>query len=346
MREQKKLTGVSLFAGAGGMDLGFEKAGVEVVWANELDKNAVKTYRKNFRNKIIEGDISEIKSEEIPETDIVFGGPPCQGFSVAGKMDPEDPRSKLIWEFHRVVKDKQPKVFVMENVKNMVVNTRFTEIKTKILESFEEIGYRTEVRVLNAKDFGVPQARERAIFIGVRKDLGIEANSLYPKEKEGEEKTVREVLMELHKSKPEMDRCNAKIVPAKNPIMRKSPYAGMLFNGQGRPLNLDRPSITLTASMGGNKTPIIDEMFLRKEHKMDWVEKYHERLQRGEDPVTEVPSYLRRITVKEAAVIQTFPEAYEFEGSQCSRYRQIGNAVPVKLAQEIAKQIKTKINQI
>lgn len=114
MAKTQKLKGVSLFAGAGGMDVGFREAGIEIVWANELDKSAVETYKKNFGDHIIQGDIAEIPSSEIPDCDVVFGGPPCQGFSVAGKMCSKAPRSQLIWEFMRVVKDKKPKVFVME----------------------------------------------------------------------------------------------------------------------------------------------------------------------------------------------------------------------------------------
>lgn len=343
---KKKLKGVSLFAGAGGMDIGFKNAGIDIIWANELDKSAVKTYRQNFGDHIVEGDIAEIPSSEIPNCDIVFGGPPCQGFSVAGKMDNKDPRSQLVWEFMRVVKDKKPKVFVMENVKNLAINDRFKSVKEDLIETFRRMGYDTQVRVLNSKEFGVPQARERAIFIGVKKTLKIDVGRMFPEGDTEVEVTVRDVLAKLPApgEKGNSEKCNAKIVPAKNPVMRKSPYAGMLFNGQGRPLDLDRPSITMTASMGGNKTPFIDEKFLKNKSERNWVEEYHENLQNGETPLKEAPSFLRRITVLESALLQSFPKDYIFEGSQCSQYRQIGNAVPPKLAQAISEKILEELS--
>ncbi len=341
MGRRKKLRGVSLFSGAGGMDLGFKNAGISIIWANEIDPSAVATYRKNFENHITIGDIREISSSKIPDCDIIFGGPPCQGFSVAGKMCLQDPRSQLVWEFMRIVKEKKPKVFVMENVKNLAINDRFEDIRRGLVSAAEKVGYCTEIKILNSKHFGVPQARERTIFIGVQKKLKINVDSLFPKENLSYELTVRDVLTGIPSlgGKENFERCNAKIVPAKNPIMRKSPYAGMLFNGQGRPLDLDRPAITMTASMGGNKTPFIDEKFLKNETRENWIEEYHRYLQDGGKPYKEVPSFLRRITVFESAILQSFPKEYKFVGSQCSKYKQIGNAVPPKLAQEISKKI-------
>ena len=336
-----RIKGVSLFSGAGGMDIGFENSGVDIIWANDLDKTAVNTYQRNFGDHIVPDDIADIPSSKIPDCDIIFGGPPCQGFSVAGKMSLKDPRSQLIWEFIRVVKDKDPKVFVMENVKNLAVNSRFFEIRKKIMDAFQKFGYNTEVKVLNSKEFGVPQSRERAFFIGVQKKLKIDIKLMFPKGNIEKEVTVRDTLANLStlRKKEDFQQCNARIVPAKNPIMRKSPYAGMLFNGQGRPLNLDRPAITMTASMGGNKTPFIDEKCLRNKNEKNWIEKYHERLLKGGRPLKKVPNFLRRITVSESALLQSFSKNYIFEGSQCNQYRQIGNAVPPKLAQAISKKI-------
>ena len=338
---KKILHGVSLFTGAGGMDVGFKNAGVNILWANELDKFAVQTYKKNFGDHIIEADISKIPSDEIPSCDVVFGGPPCQGFSVAGKMCSKDPRNQLIWEFMRVVRDKKPKVFVMENVKNLAINKRFKEIREYLIKTFRGIGYDTDVKILNSKEFGVPQARERAIFMGIKKNLKIPVSSLFPKGNPNIEVTVRDTIGNLPNpgEKGNSEKCNAKIVPAKHPIMRKSPYAGMLFNGQGRPLNIDRPAITMTASMGGNKTPFIDERFLRNKSDRNWVEVYHEKLQNGEKPLKKAPVFLRRITTFESSLLQSFPENYIFVGSQCNKYRQIGNAVPPKLAQALSQKI-------
>jgi DNA (cytosine-5)-methyltransferase 1 len=131
---------------------------------------------------------------------------------------------------------------------------------------------------------------------------------------------------------------------AKNPVLRKSPYAGMLVNGQGRPVNLHSTINTLTASMGGNKTPIIDENALRTDSK-PWIEEYHQRLMDGQSAEDVAPAHLRRLTVTEAALLQTFPSSFAFEGPQSSKFRQIGNAVPPKLAESVAVALKLALSQ-
>lgn len=138
--------------------------------------------------------------------------------------------------------------------------------------------------------------------------------------------------------------CKAKITLAKNPVLRKSPYAGMLVNGQGRPVNLHSTINTLTASMGGNKTPIIDENALRNDSK-PWIEDYHKRLTGGQAAEDVAPPYLRRLTVTEAALLQTFPSSFVFAGPQSSKFRQIGNAVPPKLAESVALSVKLALTQ-
>lgn len=154
--------------------------------------------------------------------------------------------------------------------------------------------------------------------------------------------TVRTALSVLDKAGTGNNRkiCKAKITLTANPILRKSPYAGMLFNGLGRPLRIDGYSATLPASMGGNKTPIIDELALYEGRK-PWVEDYHQRLLKDTSiaVVEQVPAYLRRMTVDEAQIIQTFPQSYEFKGSQSSQYTQIGNAVPCNLGQGVCKMV-------
>jgi DNA (cytosine-5)-methyltransferase 1 len=129
------------------------------------------------------------------------------------------------------------------------------------------------------------------------------------------------------------------VTPARNPVLRPSPYAGLLFNGKGRALNLDAPAPTLPATMGGNRTPIIDQLELEGRAKENWVVGYHRRLIAGRGPVKKVPKRMRRITVEEAAALQTFPDTWKFIGGQSSRYRQIGNAVPPLLAQAVAERL-------
>ncbi len=343
---------ISLFCGAGGMDVGFETAGIKVLWANEFNYDAVKTYRVNHPNTPVECADVRIAKETLKNhltqgVDLVFGGPPCQGFSVAGKMDPNDERSTMIWEFFDVVKIVSPKMFVIENVKALGVLSRWETVRNGIYDRADELGYYCFSRVLNSSDFGVPQKRERVFFVGIKaaiKHQDIEGTfDAIIASKRKPCPNLRECLLKVGKAgTPENPiTCTAKISLATNPVIRKSPYAGMLFNGMGRPMNLNELANTLPASMGGNKTPIIDELLLHDSSASDWIVDYHNMLLAGgtiESAIT-VPSYLRRLTIKEAAAIQTFPPEYLFYGEKSSIYRQIGNAVPCKLAQAVAETI-------
>lgn len=183
----------------------------------------------------------------------------------------------------------------------------------------------------------VPQTRERMFLVGF-KDHNVEYEYPLPTVKKWV--GVAEVLKELPPlGKPGNDQiCKARVTAAKNPILRPSAFAGMLFNGQGRPMDMDKPAPTLPASMGGNRTPIVDQETLES-GASQWVEDYHDLLICGGEVIDEVPSRLRRISVQEAAAIQSFPKDMPWHGSQCSRYRQIGNAVPPKMAYEVAKSI-------
>lgn len=337
---------ISLFSGAGGMDVGMISAGFSVQIANEIDSVACKTYTQNHKNTIlIEGDLDKNLDyfNDITGIDLVFGGPPCQGFSVAGKMDVHDPRSKLVFSFLEVIKRVMPQSFVMENVKALGSLEKFSHIRQEIIKQASEMGYRVSLIHLNAKDFGVPQSRERIFFIGLKDNLTVSLEDF--KEYFKEAPTIREAISHLGKAgsatNPHITK--AKITLAKNPILRKSPYAGMMFNGQGRPLNPDSWSSTLPASMGGNRTPIIDENHLYH-FDQSWVEKYHELLINGQsNSNVVVPNSLRRLTVDEAKIIQTFPETYKFCGTQSKIFTQIGNAVPCRLAEAVGLVIKAKI---
>ena len=164
---------LSLFSGAGGLDLGFERAGFEIIVANEYDKTIWETYEKNHKAKLIKKDIREILSEELPKSDGIIGGPPCQSWSEAGSLRGiNDPRGKLFYEYIRILKDIQPKFFLAENVKGML-SKRNTEAVKDIIKEFEEAGYNVFIKLLNAFDYGVAQDRERVFYVGFRKDLNI-----------------------------------------------------------------------------------------------------------------------------------------------------------------------------
>jgi DNA (cytosine-5)-methyltransferase 1 len=328
-----------LYSGAGGLDLGFIQAGFHPLWANDLDRDAVETYRLNIGEHVRGGGIEEAR-EEIGglSPDLVIGGPPCQGFSVAGHMRADDPRSQHVWTFLEIVKELQPEAFVMENVKNLAVNPRWRGLVDSLRAfSEKEAGYSTRILVLNASDYGVPQARQRMFMVGLRdgepQEPPATSRDLPP--------SVRHALRK-HPAwgEPGNDSlCTALVTPARNPVLRRSPFAGLLFNGKGRALNLDAPAPTLPATMGGNRTPIIDQHQLEGRAEENWVVGYHRRLTAGRGPISKVPKRMRRLTVEEATVLQTFPSEWRFSGRQSSRFRQIGNAVPPLLAQAVARQV-------
>lgn len=345
------LKAISLFAGAGGMDIGAIDAGFEVVAASELDPHACMTYRENHpQTELIEGDIDSNMEEvtKFSNIDLVIGGPPCQGFSVAGKMDISDPRSKLVFSYCEVVEKIKPKAFIMENVKSLATLAKFQSVRMEIFRRMEKAGYKVTMSVLNAKDFGVPQSRERVFFIGTKQQYSpvtIESFEKYKKEPVSLRKAIAHLGRAGTKLNP--NKTKAKITLAAKPVLRKSPYAGMLFNGQGRPLNPDAWSSTLPASMGGNRTPIIDEDHLYDD-KPSWVEEHHKKIMSGEITAEykDAPSRLRRLTIDEAAILQTFPKSYKFLGPQSKIFSQIGNAVPCKLAEVVASAVKSSLLNI
>lgn len=345
-----RLTAVSLFSGAGGLDVGFEQAGMETVFANEFDHDAAEAWRINRPEKasvMVEGDIHDhIKDlKAYAGVDVLFGGPPCQGFSVAGKMDPNDERSKLVWLFMDAVEIIMPKVFVMENVAALGVLDKWDSIRKGIIERGAELGYEVTYRVHHTPDYGVPENRDRVIFLGVRHGIG-QADQFYTELDSFKRKpvTAREVIMSVgtYGSKENPQTCTANVTLAIRPVMRKSPYAGMLVNGAGRPIDLNGIAPTLPASMGGNKTPIVDEVSLHDASIPNWFETYHSGLLDGSMNPGEavVPLTIRRLTIKECAAIQTFPHDYKFSGKKTKQYKQIGNAVPCRFAEAVAKAVR------
>ena len=346
MKKKAILSGLSLFSGAGGMDLGFIRAGINVVCANELNKDACDTYQANHPDIVVkQGDICEFLDDIsfFKGIDVVFGGPPCQGFSVAGKMNPDDPRNRLLWKFMNVVEKTKPRAFVCENVKALAKFDKWSSVRMRLFKIAKKLGYSHKLVLLNAADFGVPQSRERMFLIGFRNIHDVSNLEQQFEIRKKKPLTVRDILfpLGLAGSKNNNRVCNAKVTMAAKPVLRRSPYAGMMFNGQGRPLNPNGYSCALHASMGGNKTPIIDE-----EHcyfnEDSWVESYHSHLMKGGQPLPldSAPKRLRRLTVDEALRLQTFPNNYKFVGKKSSIYKQIGNAVPCILAEVVADVVK------
>lgn len=349
-KNKQSHTAISLFTGAGGMDIGFVNAGFKILWANDSDLDACKSYQANHSSKIVYGDINDyVNSLKIfKDVDCIFGGPPCQGFSVAGKMNLNDPRNQLVDTFMTAVEIASPRSFVMENVKSLATLSKFNFIKSNLIKRAVKIGYHTEILILDASEYGVPQKRERMFLFGFKEKTYKESLSYYFNAFKTKSPLVRDILLKLGVagSFGNARICNAKVTLATKPVIRKSPYAGMLFNGQGRPINPHGYAPTLAATMGGNRTPIVDEQHCYL-GKQSWVEKYHKYLIDGglPYPSNATPPYLRRLTIDEVIALQTFPKDYVLTGKQTSLYRQLGNAVPCKLAEVVAKVTKLVLNE-
>ena len=323
------------------MDVGFRRAGFGIEWANDFDKAAVETYRRNIGDHITLGDVNEhidglVKFKGV---DCLFGGPPCQGFSVAGKMALDDPRSQLVKSYMRAVEVVQPRCFVMENVKALGTLSKFKQVRDELRSYADRLGYQTELLIFNSRNFGVPQSRERVFFVGFKSGEKIDFDMRAKRYFRPEVSTL-EAIRHLGPQGTEKNpkTCNAVVTIAERPVLRRSPYAGMMFNGLGRPLNPAVPCATLPASMGGNKTPIIDERQFFG-NGQSWVEDYHAHLMDGGEPygMHDTPDFIRRLTLEEARILHSFPAEYDFAGGKSAIYRQIGNAVPCGLAEAVAR---------
>lgn len=296
----------SLFSGVGGLDLGFINAGHEIVWANDFFLDAVDTYKKNIGNHIVFGDISKIQIKDIPNHDVLIGGFPCQGFSVANtKRVVGDTRNKLYQEFLRVLTGKKPKYFVAENVKG-ILSLAGGKVFERILADFSKVGYRVKYKVLNAADFGVPQRRERVIILGVRNGVNQELDFPCP----------------THAANPKGTRLKPWVTVGK--ALKGIPEPGdghallnhtcskfkLKFNGYlgNRTVNPELPAPTVTAR-GDDRGGVV---------------------------VLHHPNNHRRMSVRELATTQSFPMDFAFCGPNSSAYRQIGNAVPPGLATAVA----------
>lgn len=433
--DPNKLKVVSLFSGAGGMDLGFINGGFEIVWANDFFEDAVNSYRKNIGKHIIHGDITKISSSDIPDgADVIIGGFPCQGFSVANtRRSMEDKRNFLYKEMLRVIADKKPKFFVAENVKGLLSLERgkvFEMIKSDF-ENLQDsegkiIGYKVDARILNASEYGVPQARERVIIIGNR--IGVENPYPVPTHYvEGVSKSSEGLIPALTTEQAIGFLSDVKLTKktiriSKEDIEEHIKKTGLqdadgLYSIFG--VSRDSEEILITNHVAsenvadkfwgrkyevnqhdicdylrywrdksGWTTKRVDEHFgysytaghwFRKDNNSgsipkpeDWWElkkifgfddkydkavttliekkiKFEQSLRitnwnRPSDTITATSpeihvNKMRRLSVRECAILQTFPLDYDFTGSLNKMYTQIGNAVPVKLATKIAQGI-------
>ncbi len=299
----------SLFAGTGGLDLGFLAAQHSVIWANDFQPDSVSSYKKNIGDHIVCGDVSDIPATEIPDIDLLAGGLPCQGFSNANvnKVD-NDARNDLYAQFVRILLAKRPKFFLIENVRGMLSLHGGSAFKT-ILAALDEAGYESQYKVLNAADYGVPQTRIRLFVIGIRKDLIKEYRYIFPEptHSKSPEKTGLRPWVTIAQALADIPEPGADVVML-NHVCSNYKVTNRNFTGH-RATDPNKPSPTILArgNAGGGVCAI--------QH----------------------PKNHRRMSVRESAIIQTFPLDFEFVGKTNSMYRQVGNAVPVLLAKRVAE---------
>lgn len=323
-RMKKKLKYIDLFSGAGGFSLGFDNKGFQNVFSIDIESSFCETYNYNFPDhNLIHKDICDVTDFELKylkeynEIDVVIGGPPCQGFSIAGNIGRkfiEDPRNRLFKEFVRVVKVVEPTYFVMENVARLYSHNKGNTRK-EIIKDFEKLGYNVECKILNSADYSVPQVRKRVIFIGTKNSQKIifpkkeidkyvtvkEALSSYPKLESGEESKIpNHIAMShseqmLHKMSFVSDGGDRHEIPER--IRPKSGDVRKYIK-----YSSDKPSVTVTGDM-------------RK------IFHYEQN---------------RALTVRELAKLQSFPDEFVFKGTKISQQQQVGNSVPPKMAEAIA----------
>lgn len=323
---------IDLFAGAGGLSLGLEMAGWATELAVEFDKTACATYRRNFEGvQVIDRDVRGVDWSHLRGSiDLVAGGPPCQPFSVAGNQKANTDSRDMLPEFVRAVIEIEPELFLMENVAGLASKRHLPYLKRNIA-LLEKLGYNVNFKVLNAAHFGVPQERLRVFVIGSKRAI-----PNFPEKTHGT--GVRKFVSSNEAlQRAAKDEANPAIVTfAKKPVLRASPWAGMLVNGGGRPINLTQPSQTIPASAGGNRTHIVDNDGILLD--------YHAHLVSGGTPRNGLVKGVRRLTASESASLQSFPNTFEFEGRRSAQYRQIGNAVPPLLAKAVGLELLAAIS--
>lgn len=325
---------ISLFSGCGGLDLGFEKAGFDIPVANEFDKTIWSTFKANHPNtKLIEGDIRNISDDYFPDNvDGIIGGPPCQSWSEAGaQRGINDDRGKLFYEYIRILKKKQPKFFLAENVSGMLAN-KHSDAVHNILALFDEAGYNVSLTLVNAKDYGVAEERKRVFYIGFRKDLDIDFKFPHGSTEDDSKKlTLRDIIWDLKDTavpagpnnhhNPAAINNNEYFVGAYSPI----------FMSRNRVKSWDEQAFTVQAS--GRQCQLHPQA-----PKMIKVEKNLQKFVPGKEKL------YRRMTVREVARVQGFPDSFKFIYTNLNdAYKMIGNAVPINLAYEIAKSIKEQL---
>lgn len=352
---------VSLFSGGGGLDLGFIKAGYEIIWAVDNNKNAVETYKRNIGNHIELADIANLHASLIPQADVVIGGPPCQSFSLAGNRHTEDKRGQLVWRYIHIIEHLKPKAFVFENVTGLLSakNKKGEKIIDLLTEAFAKIGYNISSQVMNAADYGVPQRRKRVIIVGLKK-----GKFVFPKPTHSEKDsvlkpyvTVSDAIGDLgdavckegqladYTTSPQNDyqrslRCEKGVTEHMMPQMSElDKYICKHVKPGGNymdiPPNVQSERIKRLQRDGGHTTCYGR---MRPDQPSYTINTYFNRPNVG---CNIHYKYDRLITVREALRLQSFPDFYEIiSSSKQGRNLIVGNAVPPLLAFKVASELK------
>lgn len=337
---------IELFTGCGGMSLGLKRAGFDIVYANEINEDAVKTYRKNFPEVFLQqGDIKKLNPNEIRKKigniDLIAAGTPCQGFSMAGPRNPNDPRNKLFLQLLKFVDTFKPKIFVMENVPAILTMDNGKVIE-RIKHSFSKIGYNIQYKILHASEFGVPQDRKRIFIVGTRKRIS--PKKLFPTPKK-----IRVTVEEAMSDLADLGVNNKSISYANKPRskfqskMRKN--SNMIFNHEScnHHIKIQQRFSRIPQGMNGSK--VLKNSGTKKR---DYYRMHPKTASRT---ITTIPEDFihykqnRIPTVREMARLQSFPDNFEFLGPKmtggkmrtksCPQYTQVANAVPPLLAEAV-----------
>lgn len=330
---------IELFAGAGGLALGIEKAGFETIGLVEFDESASKTLKFNRPKwNVIHDDIANISKLDLEdyfsinkgELDLLSGGAPCQAFSYAGKrLGLEDTRGTLFYHYALFLEKLQPKMFLFENVKGLTSHDGGKTYKT-ILSVFESEGYTVQSKVLNAWDFGVAQKRERMIMVGIRNDLIEKISFEYP-QPHSYKPVLRDILLDCPQSQ------GMQYSEHKRKLFELVPPGGYW---RDIPEDIAKEYMKSTWNMGGGRTGILRRLSLDEPSLTILTSPSQKQTERCH------PLEARPFTIRESARIQSFPDNWEFQGSIGNQYKQIGNAVPVNLAYEVGKKIKESLGAL
>lgn len=347
MASKKPYKILDLFCGCGGLSLGFEQAGYDVAMGIDVWEDALRSYVFNHKkSKTLKADLSELTPEIVDDAighstlDLIIGGPPCQGFSVAGKRIVEDKRNELYKAFVRMVEYFKPQAFVMENVPN-ILSLGNGIVRDAILKDFQGLGYNVSYKVLTASDYGVPQKRRRAFFVGLKGEKTFE----FPQKSVEKEVTALEALSDLPDNS--IDDGDSYPTPPMSDYQRLIRNGvKKLYNHQATLHTSETQRIIAMVPDGGNYKNLPKDLQQTRKVHIAWTRLNSQRpsftIDTGHRHHFHY-SFNRVPTVRESARIQSFPDSFVFLGSKTSQYKQVGNAVPPMMANAIAEQLKSYI---